>query len=203
MGTNYKYEYKVKSLLEQFFPERNKNLIKSECPDFHNDVVGLEITTATSKNDMEINAFFSEYANKDKKDIPFKLLRKIEKNTHLIYSDGRLSGYRDSFKYSYSIIKKIKKILINKTKKLNNNYNIYKNNNLAIQIRENFIFNEDYDNDFEKEIMNEFLNLLKETIVEINENYKIAFDFIYVVYENVLISINEKKSYKSWIVIKK
>lgn len=66
MKNKYEYENYIKRILENTYCERYSNLLKAESPDFHNQIVGMEITTVSNKPGIEFD--FDTRWNDFKKD---------------------------------------------------------------------------------------------------------------------------------------
>ena len=53
-----------KYILEEKYPSKFNDLVKSESPDWHNLSVGLEVRRAILSPDAEFGAFFKKYETK-------------------------------------------------------------------------------------------------------------------------------------------
>lgn len=200
MKNKFENEVAIKNILTDLYSERYGTLRKSERPDFYNEYIGLEITTASLKDDIEINSFYIKYANKTKSNIPIKLLHKIEKKINLIFVNNILVGYSAKFTDLFAFIKEIQSIWFKKLEKLNKHYTIYKYNDLIIHIREYFPFAEDNQNNSELEIVNYFITSVKEIIVD-SKNYNKIFDLVHILFENILITVNTENYSANYLII--
>lgn len=200
-------------ILAFFFPEKFANMTKGECPDYYNDLVGLEVTRGITKDEGNIESLFHQYSMKSFNEIPQKTLERLgfignpiftgnklyfqrstKNNGTLYYAKNLKTGKLDLLLHFWSITTNWDnhKTLINsineKTKKLERHYTCKKENDLAILLPEQLGFV-----GCEKEVKTSFA---EELIKEIQGQFvtsETMFNTIYIILWDTLFEYDTKK----------
>lgn len=197
-----------KIILEQKIGNRFSNLMKSECPDWHNDKIGIEVTRAIVSDNAKLLSMHKKFDYKFKKNIPTKLLEVLGFDDNLIPGDNnlymqksskvgslayvwdenvkdyRLVGIVDKGKTNDDTGDNIIAIIEDKLKKLNAHYTLYSENNMLILIDEFINYCPEIWNQITEDLVNKIQNLYR------NTKSKHKFDFIYLFFYDSLIEVD-------------
>lgn len=214
MWNKNKYEEYAINILDFFYPCFS-NMVKGESPDYHNSIIGVEITRAITTKDGEVNAFCKKNINKRFNVIPEKQLKKFgfkelplasdskeiiftqrsRQNGCLYYYKEKKTGdlvffmYLGKSKTNESTTDDIIYAISKKLKKLNNNYNLFSRNDLCILIQEQLNYYV-----CQEEIIDGLINIFISSAEELynKTNWINKFDNIFLLFIDNLFCINTK-----------
>ena len=211
--TKQYYENFALNALKKYYPEKFSECVKSECPDWVCNNVGLGITRAITKKAGKLDAFIKEYIDKEFSEIKKEHLQKLgfadkltKSNFEYLYEtrspkngiltflhakDGRyiLAYHTSHTEVIDDCINNIKHAVEEKLQKLNNNYKRLEENDLAIIVQEQLSYNGIENviiDDISKKILDNLKNIYN------NTTYSIIFDTIYIIFYDNIFAVNTK-----------